>query len=49
MDFTHYTSMIFMQRVWPAIIKSLDTYGINIIDSNQEGGVITVSIGGGGF
>jgi outer membrane protein assembly factor BamC len=34
------------ERVWPAIIKSLDTYGINILDSNQEGGVITVSIGG---
>ena len=33
------------ERVWPAIIKSLDTYGINILDSNQEGGVITVSIG----
>ena len=33
------------ERVWPAIIKSLDTYGINILDSNQEGGVITVAIG----
>ncbi len=32
------------ERVWPAIIKSLETYGINILDSNQEGGVISVSV-----
>ena len=36
------------ERVWPAIIKSLETYGINILDSKENDGVITVSMQEGG-
>ena len=32
------------ERVWPAIIKSLDTYGIQIISAKEENGVINVSV-----
>jgi outer membrane protein assembly factor BamC len=31
-------------RVWPAVIKSLDTYGINILSTKEEDGLIKVSI-----
>ena len=36
------------ERVWPAIIKSLETYGINILDAKEDDGVITVSVEEGG-
>ena len=32
------------ERVWPAVIKSLDTYGIQIISAKEENGVINVSV-----
>ena len=32
-------------RVWPAVIKSLDTYGINVLSSQEEDGLIRVSVG----
>jgi len=31
-------------RVWPAVIKSLDTYGINILSTKEEDGLIRVSV-----
>ena len=33
-------------RVWPAVIKSLDTYGINILSTKEEDGLIKVSVRG---
>jgi uncharacterized lipoprotein len=32
-------------RVWPAVMKSLDTYGINILSAKEEDGLIRVSVG----
>ena len=32
-------------RVWPAVIKSLDTYGINVLSTKEEDGLIRVSVG----
>ena len=32
------------ERVWPEVIKSLDTYGINTLSANKNDGVINVSI-----
>ena len=31
-------------RVWPAVVKSLDTYGINILSTKEEDGLIRVSV-----
>ena len=31
-------------RVWPAVMKSLDTYGINILSTKEEDGLIKVSV-----
>jgi outer membrane protein assembly factor BamC len=32
------------ERVWPEVIKSLDTYGVNTLSANKDDGVINVSI-----
>ena len=32
------------ERVWPEVIRSLETYGINIISAEEEDGVINVSV-----
>tara|TARA_B100000767_G_scaffold169153_1_gene158341 strand:- start:832 stop:1179 length:348 start_codon:yes stop_codon:yes gene_type:complete len=31
-------------RVWPAVIKSLEVYGINILSAKEEDGLIKVSV-----
>ena len=31
-------------RVWPAVLKSLDTYGINVLSAKEEDGFIKVSV-----
>ena len=32
------------ERVWPEVIRSLETYGINIISAKEDDGIINVSV-----